>query len=115
MTGNTSWQTRLRPVFNEECRRFAAKHPTVSTADMTPVYWLVCEVAAEVAGDADAMHHLHPLVRRRVLDRIFVGETGDTVMDPHYQLPIDVEVDLVVSVVGRVIDMTLQNAEPAAY
>lgn len=106
MHTSTPHQTRLRLVFETEWSRLAAANPAIAHADTSPMLWLAEELLGELASDdAYEADTLTGRVRKRVIDREFVGETGDVCMDPHYRVPLDVEVRLITVVISRVLEM----------
>ena len=118
MRCDTSMQIAVRELFDRECQRLVHDTHRSSdgispTYDFQPAYWVLSELLEEVTSSQwVTTKNLRALIRERLLEEAFLHDAGDAVVDPHYQLKLDFQVQLVVEVLEKVHERSLLTTYP---
>ena len=106
MSYDSSLQGVARGLFDRECERLrqdvqAAPGEKV-TLDFQPAYWVLWEMLNLDSLRSQALQHLETVVRQRLTDEAFIDQAGDSVIDSHYHLQLEKEVELILSVFEQI-------------
>ncbi len=107
MSDQTSVEIAAHEVFE---RKAEALQRETSSLDLQPATWVLSQLLTDTKGQVPA--NLRSEVRTRLVETIFMDEAGDVVIDPHHQLRLDLQVELVASVVEEVHERHNQESEP---
>ena len=107
MSDQTSLEIAAREVFE---RKAEALQRETSSLDLQPATWVLSQLLTDTKGQVPA--NLRSEVRIRLVETIFMDEAGDVVIDSHHQLRLDLQVELVASVVEEVHERPNQESVP---
>ncbi len=105
-----SWHTPIpmavQELFDRECNQVAQEPQSTGgtrpTLDFSPAFWVLSELfEAVTTSQSPRKERLKGLVRRRLVECLFMDQGGDRVIDPHYQPQLERQVDLVVAVLEQ--------------
>ena len=111
-------QIVARELFEHECQKLVQEARQSSdeispTYDFQPAYWVLSELLEHVPSSQwVGTKKLQALVRERLLEEAFVHGAGDAVVDPHYRLKLDLQIQLVVDVLTKVHEQSLLATYP---
>lgn len=91
-----------RTLFEQECQRLVENGDGTEGVDFSPAFWIMSELVDQVAcGPNRSMEEWERIIRRRAIEQDYLLESGDAVVDPHYRLPLDMEVHLITAVLNH--------------
>ena len=108
MVDHASFKSGAAELLDCECSRLRAqgilsKDPLVlahTRAAAMSVLWYLVEHGSFDAGH-QPVQDLAPMVRQQLLEQTFIGEAGDPVVDPHYRMPVEQQVHLILTVLTQ--------------
>ncbi len=103
MTDLPLLESMAEVLLQRECNRACQRCPDCSAGpDLTACRWLVPELVRLLVEFPDTpVEALRPMVRRIVVEQVFAGENGDSLVGPARDSELDDEVHLALRVMER--------------